>query len=193
MFSNADRPAARRPSAGGKFSGGGGMGGMGAGGPGEGISSGGGFPGRPGGRPGAGLGRPGGGPAGGMGGAIASDPENDNYLRNGSELYPYIEALTEKDVTEDYRVARFFDLDTEAGKTYEYRMRVWLADPNHEDPDNLFAMERGGSLTSGNRDGGPGRGTGWRLARHGSARQSRPRFQSRRRARAGSQGRQPGS
>jgi len=134
---------------GGKFGGGGGggMGGMGAGGPGG--SLGGGPPG------GAGGGRSGGGMGGGMGGGgmgggglggVAQEQS-----RAGSDFTDYYKSLESHKAPESsYRLVRFFDVMTTPGKSYEYRMRAWLADPNNEDRTNTFAtLQGGGAVSSG--------------------------------------------
>ncbi|MEL7500640.1 MAG: hypothetical protein AAFN77_23810 [Planctomycetota bacterium] len=131
---------------GGKFSGGGGMGmgGMGAGGPSEGGGM------------GPGAGRGGGFGGGGFGGGgLTSDPENDNYLRAGSVVEPYFEELDKKNPTDNYRLVRFFDIRATEGATYEYRIRIWVGDPNNEDPNMLFVNTRGGGMMN---DMGPGSG-----------------------------------
>lgn len=61
----------------------------------------------------------------------------------------------------DYKLIRFFDLHTKPGKTYTYRVRVWLADPNAIDEsassDGLGGEGgAGGGLPSGISGGGGG-------------------------------------
>ena len=138
---------------GGKFSGMGGMG-MGASGPGEGVGGG---PGGSlgGGPPPGGLGGRGPGGFGGFGGG-SSDPDNENYLRRGSEMQPYMEALEEKTPKENYRLIRFFDVRAKEGVSYEYRVRVWVGDPNHEDPQMRFVNIYKGGMMAGPDFGGPG-------------------------------------
>lgn len=150
-----DRPAGSAPGTqggggGGKFSnGGGGAGaGMGAGGPGEGVGSGAGA--------GAGAGGFGAGAGAGAGASGPVVPDNDNYLRRGSIYEPYFEALDKRTPTEDYRLVRFFDFRAESGKSYEYRTRVWVGDPNNEDPQNRFITERGSLAAMGNDKGAGG-------------------------------------
>lgn len=50
----------------------------------------------------------------------------------------------------DYKLIRFFDLEAKPGKSYRYRVRVWLADPNHQE-------ESASSVTSAGNTG-PGGG-----------------------------------
>ena len=52
--------------------------------------------------------------------------------RIGSDRKPYEEVMNEKEPTADQKLVRFFDLKTAAGKTYQYRVRLWLSDPNNE-------------------------------------------------------------
>lgn len=133
----------RAPAGGNKFGGGRGMGmgmGMGMGAPGEG--------GGPGGL-GAGMGA-------GMGPGTTTDPDNENYLRRGSEVTPYYEALEEKTPKENYRLVRFFDIWAEEGASYEYRVRLWVGDPNNEDPQMTFASLFAGGMTVRNGFGDPG-------------------------------------
>ncbi len=151
--------------------GGGGRGGPGGGGgmggpPGGGMGGppGGGMGGPPGGGmggpPGGGMGGPpgGGGGRGGPGGDIGGGPGGfgtgglgpaDDVLqtRRGSDVTDYWRALTRKPTT-DYKLVRFFDVHQKSGETYEYRVRVWLADPNNDDPNETFVQLRGSAGTA---------------------------------------------
>ena len=69
--------------------------------------------------------------------------------RRGSDRRPYEAMAAELEPTADHKLVRFFDLATEQGATYAYRVRLWLTDPNNE-PDE--ETRRGG------RSGGRGRG-----------------------------------
>ncbi len=91
--------------------------------------------------------------------------------RRGSDRSEYIEAMKAKAATGDYKLLRFFDIAVPEGKEFEYRVRVWLADPNNENPDGFFASlageEDGGrdtpsagmtGMEGGDEEGGPGGG-----------------------------------
>ncbi|MFT7632206.1 MAG: hypothetical protein ACI87E_003256 [Mariniblastus sp.] len=138
--------------------GGGGGRGMGApGGGGMGAPGGGGGMGSPGGGRGmgspggGGMGSPGGGrgmgsPGGGRGMAGGGTDAGLEPSRRGSDMTEFLSELDSKKPTSDYRLVRFFDAITEAesGKSFEYRMRAWLADPNNADPFKEFASSHGG-------------------------------------------------
>ena len=121
---------------------GGGMGGLGGGM--------GGPPGGMGGPPG-GMGGPSGGIGGdGLGGGFGTTggPADDVVqTRKGSDVTDYWRALQRKPTT-DFKLVRFFDVHQKSGETYEYRVRVWLSDPNNEDPAGTFDQLRGSSGTA---------------------------------------------
>jgi hypothetical protein len=71
--------------------------------------------------------------------------------RRGSDKRPYEAMLEELEPTADHKLVRFFDLQTAPGATYQYRVRLWLADPNNE-PDE--ETRRGGGRSSGRGGGG---------------------------------------
>ena len=78
--------------------------------------------------------------------------EEVKATRRGSDFIDYWKSLESDVPTTDYRLVRFFDIQAKKGRTYEYRMRVWINDPNNEDVDHAFAeLQRGGSA---NRRGG---------------------------------------
>ena len=121
-----------------------------------------------------GLGAPGGGPGlgggvgggsggrglgGGMGGGRGGrgmGAKEAKQTRSGDDFTDYVKALKAKpkDI-KGARVVRFFDVQARADKEYEYRMRVWVADPNNEDPNSGFAS---GGTGRGGMGGGRGRG-----------------------------------
>jgi len=53
-------------------------------------------------------------------------------VRLGSDVTNYERALIYPNPAAQYKLFRFFDLAAKPGKTYQYRMRIWLNDPNHE-------------------------------------------------------------
>jgi hypothetical protein len=59
--------------------------------------------------------------------------------RKGTDRSDYIEIMNAKVASGDYKLLRFFDIGVPEGKEYEYRVRLWLADPNNENPDGLFS------------------------------------------------------
>ena len=52
-----------------------------------------------------------------------------------------------------YKVVRFFDPTAEAGKSYRYRVRVWIADPNNPSKDILSMLAK---ADNGGNDAGNG-------------------------------------
>jgi len=85
-----------------------------------------------------------------------TDPEDDdmknsgpgedggvNSLRRGSATDPYKEAIVMRKAGGQYRLVRFFDLRASQKKSYEYRTRVWVGDPNQLDPSDGFKKNRG--------------------------------------------------
>ena len=102
---------------------------------------------------------PGGGIFGGAKGGAARDKgfdagnpgeDDGDRLRKGSETETYKDAIVERKPGGQYRLVRFFDLflPTKASrsKTYEYRIRVWVGDPNQLDPTDGFHKNRGRTL-----------------------------------------------
>ena len=137
-----NRPGARRRGS--AIGGGRSGGGLGMGGPGGSMGGPGGMGGSMGGPGGMGGGM--GGPGmGGMkgskdGGRIASD-------------YSDYETDVREEPTSDYKVLRFFDIHgVRSDVTYQYRVRVWIRDPNNEDPD--LAKQVGGTSGDGMGMGG---------------------------------------
>ncbi|MDG2185557.1 MAG: hypothetical protein P8K79_07755 [Mariniblastus sp.] len=70
--------------------------------------------------------------------------------RKGSDRSDYIEIMKAKAASGDYKLLRFFDIAVPEGKEFEYRVRVWLADPNNENPDGLLSALA--DATEGGRD-----------------------------------------
>ena len=70
-----------------------------------------------------------------------------NDLRRGSETDSYLEAIAMRKLGGQYRLVRFFDLflptKESRSKVYEYRVRVWVGDPNQLDPTDGFVKNRG--------------------------------------------------
>ena len=74
-----------------------------------------------------------------------------------------MKVLLAKRPEEKYNLVRFFDVVVNGVKsktTFEYRMRVWVGDPNNEDPDGEFAAIQAGGGGSGTRTSGGGRARG---------------------------------
>ena len=59
--------------------------------------------------------------------------------RKGTDRSEYIEIMKAKAASGDYKLLRFFDIAVPEGKQYEYRVRVWLTDPNNENPDGFLS------------------------------------------------------
>jgi hypothetical protein len=129
-------PGGRGGGAGGLAEGGGAMGaptGIGDGGDGMGMAM--------------GMGGRGGGGGGFGPGGVAGPAEDVVQTRKGSDVTDYWRALQGRPTT-DFKLVRFFDVHQKSGETYEYRVRVWLADPNNEDPAGVFDQLRGSSGTA---------------------------------------------
>ena len=127
-------------------------------------------------RPGAQRGgpRPGGPPRGGgysqgrrgapgsstRGGSGTTGDDEFHQTRAGGDFSDYMNALQAKQPEDQYKLVRFFDVDPKLrnNTTYEYRMRVWMADPNNEDLTHEFAsyQEEGGGIGSVGRPRGGG-------------------------------------
>ena len=124
----------------GKFGGGMGMGmGMGAGGLGD----------PTGGR--------GGSAPGGSGGDFATEAPEILQSRAGSDFTDHMKAMDSDKAQHQFRLVRFFDFHPkELGKTYEYRMRLWLGDPNNEDLGKQFVNRQTGGMTDLTGMGGGG-------------------------------------
>ena len=73
---------------------------------------------------------------GGLGGGANSE---ENFVRSGSDVSQYWKVLASPKAKRNYKLVRFFDLQANPDVTYEYRVRLWLGDPNNEDPDKTFA------------------------------------------------------
>ena len=87
--------------------------------------------------------------AGGTGGSGTTPGEEVKQTRSGTDFTDYWKALQAKKPTSDYKLVRFFDIQVTPGAKYKYRMRVWVGDPNNEDPAGTFAMMQGGSAPAG--------------------------------------------
>ena len=76
-----------------------------------------------------------------------------NELRKGSSTDAYKEAIALRKPGGQYRLVRFFDYfspsEKSRSKTYEYRTRVWVGDPNQIDPADGFRKNRGRRLEAG--------------------------------------------
>ena len=69
-----------------------------------------------------------------------------NSLRRGSATEAYKEAIAMRKPGGQYRLVRFFDLVAPKNKSFEYRTRVWVGDPNQLDPVDGFRKNRGKRL-----------------------------------------------
>lgn len=85
-----------------------------------------------------------------------------DQTRAGSDMVDYEKAINAKKPMSDYKLVRFFDLKTKTGATYEYRMRIWIADPNQQDPTGSFVSLFGSRTLNeeGNIGNEPGDETG---------------------------------
>ena len=127
------------------------FGGMGMGGPGGG----------PGGGPpsgayaGSGMGgMMGGGMMGGKGGGAMGGPGGP---RTSADYTAYQEVDIREEPKSDIKVVRFFDIHgVRANATYQYRVRLWLRDPNNEDPDLKNDISGGSGGSGGMGMGGKG-------------------------------------
>lgn len=93
----------------------------------------------------------------------STDDEEFLQTRAGSDFTDYMKVLLAKRPEEKYKLVRFFDVVVNGVKsktTFEYRMRVWVGDPNNEDPDGEFAAIQAGGGGSGTRTSGGGRARG---------------------------------
>ena len=92
--------------------------------------------------------------------------------RRGSDYVRYQRIINSSRRHGDFRLVRFYDLEVEPNKTYQYRVRVWLEDPNNAVPqavadqnnrsrgkDNL-TVGGGGSAGEMEREDGGNRGGG---------------------------------
>ena len=96
------------------------------------------------------------------------DEDDINALRKGTATESYREAIVNREPGDQYRLVRFFDLSAPNEKSFEYRVRVWLGDPNQLDPSDGFVKNRGQKLQPA--DGGSDRndrGQGVRFAGSG--------------------------
>lgn len=71
--------------------------------------------------------------------------DDTNALRNGTETSQYLEQIALQKAGGQYRLVRFFDLLAPQG-SFEYRMRVWIGDPNQTDPTDGFNKHRGARI-----------------------------------------------
>ena len=98
-------------------------------------------------------------------GSMTADKMMFHQTRAGSDFSDYMEALEAKRPEDQYKLVRFFDVDPKIknNATYEYRMRVWMADPNNEDLSHEFAsyQEAGGGVGSSRGPGGARGGGGY--------------------------------
>ncbi len=91
------------------------------------------------------------------GGSGMDDGDGINGLRSGTETELYKEAIVNREPGGQYRLVRFFDLLAPKNRSYEYRVRVWVGDPNQIDPSDGFKKNRGSTLSvadRGDRNGG---------------------------------------
>ncbi len=80
-------------------------------------------------------------------------------IRKGSDRTLYEKAMKAIKPKADLKLFRFFDVGVEPGQ-YKYRVRVWLKDPNNEDPKKESENDSGKPKKSGTKRGaGVGGGT----------------------------------
>jgi hypothetical protein len=91
--------------------------------------------------------------------AKPDDQKSTEIVRAGSDLSRYFKTVESRKPKKEYKLVRFFDLASKKpGETYEYRVRAWLFDPNHDPPEEETAADpgRGGGRAGGGRSGGLG-------------------------------------
>jgi hypothetical protein len=76
--------------------------------------------------------------------------------RKASNTSDFAKIDITKEPESDIKVVRFFDMQVKSNKTYQYRTRVWVRDPNNEDPE-LARSNGAGDMGMGGM-GGPGMG-----------------------------------
>jgi hypothetical protein len=85
---------------------------------------------------------------GGSEGGFGTEAPEIVQSRAGSDFTDHIKAMEAKEASDQFRLVRFFDFHAkELGKSYEYRMRLWLGDPNNEDLGKQFANRQTGGMT----------------------------------------------
>ena len=97
-----------------------------------------------------------------------SDADTER-LRNGTETSLYEEAIVERKPGSQYRLVRFFDLSASTEKSFEYRVRVWVGDPNQLDPTEGFVKNRGQTLQAAANDDSKPSGDDGELVRWGGS------------------------
>lgn len=114
-----------------------------------------------------GRGGPGGVPAPGGSAGAPSTSDITEEVQLGSDHSAYDAVAESMSKRAAYRLLRFFDIDpvnkNEKPKEVRYKVRLWLADPNHENPDKNFlskSRKPGGDRGGGIGNGGPGGGAG---------------------------------
>lgn len=60
-------------------------------------------------------------------------------VETGHTMTVYEEMMKKLEPPADYKLVRFYDINVPSGKEFEYRVRVWLADPNNENPAGFDA------------------------------------------------------
>ncbi len=106
-------------------------------------------------------------PSGGGRPDAPSASEFEEEVQVGSDLSAYKQAAASMDKRAPYRLLRFFDVETvnknTKPKKVRYKVRLWLADPNNENPDKDFLSKAGqqrGNRGSGISGGGGAGGAG---------------------------------
>ena len=117
--------------------------------------------GTPGGRPGFSGGRAGTQRGLGTRGTAGSAAGEEEILqsRAGADFTDYMKALIAERPEERFKLVRFFDVfpgPLKSRAKVEYRIRVWVGDPNNEDPEGWFVSLQAGGGGSGTRSGGGG-------------------------------------
>lgn len=91
-------------------------------------------------------------------GSEESSAEEKGPSRLGSDTSKYVDALHSRKLKSDFKLVRFFDLSRkEPGKSYQYRVRLWVSDPNNVNADS-DSGDAGGNLGVAGRDGKSSRG-----------------------------------
>jgi len=93
--------------------------------------------------------------------ASQSDAKVSEIVRAGSDLSRFFKTLEARKPKKEYKIVRFFDLSPKkTGETYEYRVRAWLFDPNHNPPEEETPASDAGRGMGGRAGGGGGRAGG---------------------------------
>lgn len=87
--------------------------------------------------------------------------EHMTIVKAGSDWTAYRNFEEKYEPKSEFKVVRFFDMDSrDPGKTYKYRFRVWLSDPNNESDGGAVGLGNDGGDRGQGERGGRGRNGG---------------------------------